>query len=550
MKDSYAIDCSWLLGIIEEKNEHPLYDFKAQLTIHASEKDVEKKSRAEFIRDIISLANMAAYSGKKSYLIIGVSDGKITGMYNDYDDNIFQSLVSSLVAPNIDFLYKQLEIENKTLGVFVILPRYDRVFTVSKDYTDSKNKLLLKEGDTWIRRGTSKHKVRNHQELLSLQRKFMRETVRPIIVNKILGPSVGSMIGYFNLTQYGGVLLKACDAGDSLLADRTGSVRYSNEQDYWRDVIGPYFFQPSVTKLHPDTIVELKNFHLTEWFPRCPGTIWTSKARELRKEAQKHLYRDRDVVSYGKNIGFYAPAGKTYMVIGGLGTTRLGRVKMPNTNITYRILCATSSGFCDKGIPVIVAEDVYKMFSKLISTEGAIQADIIGLYTDLPFNWIKTTIRLPGVINLTRSLKEHLAKSLYVPKTCIVLHSRNQVDNIQEPHIEDISATAWTFFKQRRGYSFTFGSFIPKDEESIVKAADFIMDYVYHHGGREIYTDFDRRVQRLESLASQPFSQYEFRRRIRFRTLENPSDILDPLIRWGHTLEGDRFFIESLLEST
>ncbi len=169
-KDDYKPDEDWLIDVIKLNNEHPLFDFKAEVKITDTDKDLEKEYKAELVRDIISLANRSLLEQERAFLIIGVSKGKIKGILSSFDDNIFQNLINSFIKPNVDFLYQEIELKRKKIGIFTILPRGEIIFSFSKDYKTKKQKSLLKEGNTYIREGSKKTLISDTMEKMKLQK--------------------------------------------------------------------------------------------------------------------------------------------------------------------------------------------------------------------------------------------------------------------------------------------------------------------------------------------------------------------------------------------
>src|SRR5262245_54419100 len=82
---------------------------------------------------------------------------------------------------------------------------------------------------------------------------------------------------------------------------------YSDNETFWRDALGKQHF--------PSMRVRLQGFHLTEWVPSAPGRYFTPNAQHSRQEAE-HLY------SFDRNE--YDPDGKNLMILGGVGSFRLG----------------------------------------------------------------------------------------------------------------------------------------------------------------------------------------------------------------------------------
>src|SRR5262249_28101629 len=59
---------------------------------------------------------------------------------------------------------------------------------------------------------------------------------------------------------------------------------FQANSDFWSEVIEE--------KIRANTVVELRDFVLTEWIPRSPGTFHTDRARDARREAWEHRIPD------------------------------------------------------------------------------------------------------------------------------------------------------------------------------------------------------------------------------------------------------------------
>jgi len=308
------------------------------------------------------------------------------------------------------------------------------------------------------------------------------------LVMKIVGPVVAGISGYYNLPEYGKVLYKRA---------RGKVLEYNQEEPFWKDAIGPSFYQRSQTKLREGQLVQLVDFEITEWFPRCPGLFWTTEGQQSRESAWDYV-EDQRKYSYL----VLSPVGKSQMILGGIGTTRLEVHKGAKQD--YRVLCATSSGKCDAGIPLVVTKGVYNKIQDQIQSEGAVRADVAGLYSLLPIKYEDLVLETPGS-ELSEGIKSWISTALHVPRYCLQVNSRLQIKSRKSESI--VRATAWTMFRTRDEdasfpYSFTYHSIDPKNENSIKEASEFIQEYVYEHEGREILTDFDERIPRFDSIYS------------------------------------------------
>jgi hypothetical protein len=306
------------------------------------------------------------------------------------------------------------------------------------------------------------------------------------LIDVVIGPLVGAVSGYFNLPAYGKIVYNKF----------IGNIKkYNQENDFWRDAIGPYFYMPAERNLYDGQLVELNNFEITEWFPRCPGLFWTKDAYESRNHAAQYIDRttDRYIV--------LSPYGKTLMVLGGRGTTRL---EVHTDNYNYKVLCATSSGRCDAGIPLVVSRGVYDEIRDELHHDGSIRADLSGFYSPFPMRYDELIWGNPGA-ELPSKVRSWLANSLHIPKYCLKVESRLSVRKKKSE--SSIQATAWTLFNLRNQDnpekalppSFVFWSFDPRFEDSIEEATNEIKNYIQYFGTGEILTDFDERVQRFVS---------------------------------------------------
>jgi len=305
------------------------------------------------------------------------------------------------------------------------------------------------------------------------------------IVKEIVGPLVAGLSGYYNLPVYGRVLYKQA---------RGKVVEYDREELFWRDAIGPYFYEEAQTNLFEGQLVKLVDFDITEWFPRCPGMFWTAEGHIYRERAKDYV---ADQIDKYRHIAF-SPRGKSLMILGGIGTTRL-EVHTGDER-DYKILCATSSGRCDAGIPLVVTRGVWEQIRDGILSEGAVKADVSGFYSPLPIKYEDLVIETGT--ELARELRSFLSDSLYLPRYCLLVESSLQLK--RRKSISSVQATAWTLFKSSDTdsalpYSFTYHSIDAKSENSIKEAAEFIEGYVNYYGGEEILTDFDEKIRRFSS---------------------------------------------------
>lgn len=141
-------------------------------------KDAEK---AEFVRDMIALANTARMLGKPAYLILGVRDAvddtpdDICGIGEMFERQvrrgkteeqaratlrqelaaIVHGYVEPLLSPKIEFG----QIDEKVVGYVLIPPLTGESFHVSREFR-SGNQTYLRSGQRWLRFGESKKEIR------------------------------------------------------------------------------------------------------------------------------------------------------------------------------------------------------------------------------------------------------------------------------------------------------------------------------------------------------------------------------------------------------
>ncbi len=329
-----------------------------------------------------------------------------------------------------------------------------------------------------------------------------------LIAKMVLEPLVGGIKGYFNLPTY----LKIKKG--QLFGRMT---EYTTEKQFWRDAIGPYFYQKAERKLNSGHLIKLKNFIITEWFPRCPGIMWTQEGQKNQQIATKYYTTRHEFDNASK--GIFLPAGKSKMILGGFGSIRLAKTD----DRDYHVLCATSSGICDGGIPLVVTTNVYDQIKEELFDNGAILATLEGIYSEVPIDWGTTVMSSPSSDELVTKLRYQLSNSLHIPRNCLLVESRLQLGKISKIQGKSVRATAWTLYKDWMGYSFTYSNFDPRNEDTILRSVQFIEEYVAYFGGKKMLTEFDGKIRRIRSTF--PHSDV-FNNRI-------DDSFIDEMIRWG-----------------
>src|SRR5580704_9502056 len=84
---------------------------------------------------------------------------------------------------------------------------------------------------------------------------------------------------------------------------------YQDEQEFWFDLIGKDADNRlSENRLALGDVVELKDFVLSEWFPRMPGTYWTADGTRRR------IWADQNREWWDGDTQVLTPEGKSELV--------------------------------------------------------------------------------------------------------------------------------------------------------------------------------------------------------------------------------------------
>ena len=223
--------------------------------------------------------------------------------------------------------------------------------------------------------------------------------------------------------------------------------------------------------------IHLQEFHLTQWIPSAPGRYYTSDAISSRRRAQHYLDR---------NLREYLPLGKELMVLGGVGSVRLGERHIGTD--TFYILGATSSGVSHQGIPVMLSEDEYHKVIPFLRNGGGCIVNLTGRLRVFPTREL--------LINYDRQIPRY------------IIYAEN-VDVVQESH-RLLVTVALTFSRREADIYYSrdfpnkywaFCSFDPITQ-NVDAAVEWLEDYAlrYFHSN-EILNDFDELYQHFNSVS-------------------------------------------------
>ncbi len=124
-------------------------DFKSKQYPFRNARNEEKK---ELLKDIIAFAN--AWRRAAAFILVGVEEcpagpAKVTGIAESIDDADIQQFINSKTNKPIDFLYYEMELDGRTVGVFDIPVQKGRPYYLKKAYAG------LAADTVYIRRGSS-----------------------------------------------------------------------------------------------------------------------------------------------------------------------------------------------------------------------------------------------------------------------------------------------------------------------------------------------------------------------------------------------------------
>ncbi len=288
-------------------------------------------------------------------------------------------------------------------------------------------------------------------------------------MNPALIAAARCVVDYLEIPNYLGVRVK------SML---DGETKYDREEAFWRDVLGPSF-QGSRARnpsCREGDVVVLEGFQLSPWCPRLPGLYWTKAGREMRDITAGRL-------THSKALGFhFDPHDKGLrMARGGLGTIRLEK------HDRLRMYGATTSGILDAAVPVLVSSNVAGSFLRFSKRHPQMEVDLRGTLRIIPQTY------------------QQDYRSPHVPRLCLYVDSILNV----EKYISDFAlrANAWTIYHNPRARErvkrlcYTYYPFNPVDESSIIKATDWISNYIdqYTKGRGLPVTDYDEHTCRFQT---------------------------------------------------
>lgn len=290
---------------------------------------------------------------------------------------------------------------------------------------------------------------------------------------------------YYNLYDYLKIKFKANTNGKTVI---------KNEADFWGRILKENFKgTPSEKSLQNGDIITFSNFFLTDWTPKNPGALWTKEGDDL---AHRHHDDTKLLKIQDKYYPVFHPDAKERKLKAGYGSVRINPAESEN-QIVLMSLVSPDIWSIDYGIPVVVAKSVYEEYIKR-SKNGAVWIEnaegIVYLNKKIP---VKNFIQSAIGYEISKKTQDELTKIPHLP-SCYVSFpttlSMKMIENDTHP-----VTTAWTMFKSYHNYGLTFWQFDPFEKNSFKEVTNCLIEYVKNFGGKEILTDFDGLVPRLNS---------------------------------------------------
>ncbi len=161
-------------------------------------------------------------------------------------------------------------------------------------------------------------------------------------------------------------------------------------------------------RLRATITLKLKDFFLSEWFPRSPGLFYTPEAEGARADAMNFVLsaprlsqlrgiddadRERHAeLAYTTDatpdyMYIFDPYGKISMLKGGIGCIRLKDKVVESGRVWF--LSASSTLVAHEGFPVALPNQLYERYIDQIASEGALSCTLIGRLQFLPQPLVK-----------------------------------------------------------------------------------------------------------------------------------------------------------------
>lgn len=140
-----TLNADQIVTLVKSTPETAVLDWKSDFTLP---QDSDKQG--EFLKDLTAIANACVDSD--GFIIYGVDPRRpepILGITVHYDDANLQQLTKGKIEPLPDFLYYEIAVQSKVVGVLQVSPTRHRPHIISVDLGK------VRRGQMVIRRGTT-----------------------------------------------------------------------------------------------------------------------------------------------------------------------------------------------------------------------------------------------------------------------------------------------------------------------------------------------------------------------------------------------------------
>lgn len=267
--------------------------------------------------------------------------------------------------------------------------------------------------------------------------------------------------------------------------DRT----YDSNAAVWQDVIDD--------RLRATVTLKLRNFLMSEWFPRSPGLFYTREAEDSREQAMQYrltaplkseLHDIDDAQSDNDPdrdfMYIFDPYGKLSMLKGGIGSIRLRDKEVRQGYVWF--MSVSSTPVAHEGFPIALPDHLYQRYIDEIITTGYLPCTVVGKLQLLPRDLSALFRDYTGVPQLYLLVEEVQPNT--TPKF-----------SLDEPFR---TSAAVTFSSTYEGYPRMYAAYVtfyPGKKHSLQDRIEWLQEtYVEGMYRGRIITDFDEQTRHFQ----------------------------------------------------
>jgi hypothetical protein len=162
------------------KKENSRLEFKQRIDLSTA------GAKAEFIRDVIALANSEGESPREhGHLVVGFRNGRWFDIRGEhYDGATFGQILDAYIFPAVGTLYEELSVgKRQCVGVLVVKPDPNVLYVVRRRLLDDHGKAELVPGQSWGRKSDRKVELDGeaiHARLRDVIKRKIENATRPL----------------------------------------------------------------------------------------------------------------------------------------------------------------------------------------------------------------------------------------------------------------------------------------------------------------------------------------------------------------------------------